>query len=254
MHCPNCGTRNEDDSLFCLQCGMSLPTTAQPSAPLSAPQAVLPPQHWKLITSVAVAMVAMAALVFAASRRPPPPVVVVVTSKPAPTPAPYPTYTPYPTPLTQIVLVTKVVPVTQIEPVTQPAATSLFTVYASRGWNNTGLNIGIGDLVQIEYQSGLWTYWPGKIAPFDANGNPGRYICAELIEASSCVEPLPEANKGSLIARIGATKPIHVGNQRAFRAANAGLLELSMNDSKLASDFSKDEGSVVVRTTIIRSP
>jgi hypothetical protein len=77
-------------------------------------------------------------------------------------------------------------------------------------------------------------------------------VCANIEPASQCVEPLPEANKGSLIARVGATKPIYIGRQSSFVATSAGLLELSMNDSVLSSDYSKDEGYLAVLITITK--
>lgn len=140
-------------------------------------------------------------------------------------------------------------------PVSTPTpniVTRTFTVYANKSWTDTGMGVGAGDKMRIEYQGGLWTYWPGTVAPFDANGNPQRYICADLIKASDCIEPLPQANKGSLIARIGSGGVMYVGNRSAFDAINAGSLELSMNDSKLPIDYSKNEGSIVVRITITK--
>lgn len=132
---------------------------------------------------------------------------------------------------------------------------SAFTVQANKGWNNTGLSIQTGDSVQIEYQDGLWTHWPGKVPLYGATGQTTeRYICAEIQPASQCVEPMPQAQKGALIARVGATSPIYVGNRVTFRASNSGPLELGMNDSKLPIDFSKDEGFLVVRITVTKAP
>ncbi|HLF87654.1 MAG TPA: hypothetical protein VI451_01805, partial [Anaerolineales bacterium] len=89
-------------------------------------------------------------------------------------------------------------------PAPQPAGlTTQFTVQANQGWNDTGIRVETGDLVEIQRQSGVWTYWAGQISPFDAEGNPQAYICATEQEASQCVEPLPEANKGAMIARVG---------------------------------------------------
>ena len=132
---------------------------------------------------------------------------------------------------------------------------SPFTVQANKGWNNTGLGIQIGESIQIEYQDGLWTHWPGQVPHYGATGQTtGRYICAEIELASQCVEPMPQAQKGALIARIGATSPIYVGNRVTFRASHSGPLELGMNDSILPSDFSKDEGFLVVQITVTRAP
>jgi len=74
MYCPNCGTRNEDNSMFCYQCGTSLTAPAQPSKPISVRPA-LPFQGQNLITLVAVvvATVAIGALVLVVLRQPPRP-------------------------------------------------------------------------------------------------------------------------------------------------------------------------------------
>jgi len=71
MYCPNCGAKNEDDSLFCYQCGTSLTAPAQPSTPTPT-QPVLPPQRQTLIAlaAVGVAIIAIAALVFVVLRQP----------------------------------------------------------------------------------------------------------------------------------------------------------------------------------------
>jgi len=136
-------------------------------------------------------------------------------------------------------------------PASQPAGLIVqFTVQANQGWNGTGIRVETGDLVEIQRQSGVWTYWAGQISPFDAEGNPQAYICATEQEASQCVEPLPEANKGALIARVGDATPVYIGNHSAFRAATTGALELSMNDSSLAIDLADNEGFIAVEITV----
>lgn len=140
-------------------------------------------------------------------------------------------------------------------PATTPAGlTTQFTVQANQGWTDTGIQIESGDVVDIQRCSGVWTYWPEQIAPFDADGDPQTYVCATVQEAAQCVEPLPEANKGALIARVGETTPIYIGNHSAFQAATTGVLELSMNDSALASDYADNEGFVVVEITVTSEP
>lgn len=104
-------------------------------------------------------------------------------------------------PKTIVVVVTGAAP----QPITQsPIAISsiLFTVYPNQAWNNTSINVNAGDSIGIQYQNGSWTYWAGTISSTDARGNPS-YICAKLQPASKCLEPVPEAPTGALIARIG---------------------------------------------------
>jgi hypothetical protein len=125
---------------------------------------------------------------------------------------------------------------------------SSFTVYANRAWNDSGLNVGAGDTVQVQYKSGTWAYWAGTIPATDARGNPS-YVCAQIQPASKCLEPVPEAAAGSLIARIGDAKPFYIGNQFTFKAASAGMLQLGMNDL----DLSGNEGFVVVQITLTKN-
>jgi hypothetical protein len=124
-----------------------------------------------------------------------------------------------------------------------------FDVYADRPWNDTGLNIETGDSVQIIYVTGEWTDYVGIKSPFDGNGDPG-YICADVQEASTCAEPLPEAPKGALIARIGSERPIFIGNEASFMVTNTGLLQLGMNDSTSRNDLSDNEGFITVRIIV----
>ena len=44
MFCPECGSKNEDDALFCENCGTSLKSPQGNGAPLSAP--VKKENHW----------------------------------------------------------------------------------------------------------------------------------------------------------------------------------------------------------------
>jgi hypothetical protein len=131
-----------------------------------------------------------------------------------------------------------------------PVTTTRFTVQANQGWSDTGIHVEAGDLVEVRYLTGVWTYWPGKVPPYDADGDPQHYVCALAQDASLCIEPLPQANKGALIARIGDQPPVYIGNQSSFRASARGTLELGMNDSNLASDLDENEGFVAVEITV----
>ena len=124
-----------------------------------------------------------------------------------------------------------------------------YSVFANQGWSDTGLEINKGETVTIEYQGGAWTYWSGKVAPVDGNGNI-YYTCAELIPANQCVEQIPNKPKGSLIAQIGTNNPFYIGNRNTFKAPNSGKLLLNINDSYLISDYVTNEGSLIVKITI----
>jgi len=224
MYCPNCGTKNEDDSLFCYQCGTSLAAPAQPSTPTPA-QPVLPPQRQNLmaLAAAAVAIIAIAALVFVVFRQPSPTVIVAVTPGPAFTQAPYPTYTPYPTPTSARLLITQ----KEVE------------VQANVKWQDSGITVKSGDTVTIRYVAGQWSIWLGVDPLTDGDGQKGRPEKTQI---------MPEANLGSLIGRIGTNPPFFIGNGTTIRSNYTGNLMLSMNDDV----FRDNGGSLTVSVVVER--
>ncbi len=136
---------------------------------------------------------------------------------------------------------------------TSPPLSHMFTVYANEGWQNTGIYIEAGDVVQIDYISGKWSFWSGNVAPHDANGDPNGYVCAQHMPASRCSEPVPNAIKGSLVARIGDSPPMYVGNYTTFIATTTGSLELAINDALTLADLADNVGSIVVRIMVSKS-
>jgi len=124
------------------------------------------------------------------------------------------------------------------------------SVFAADGWQDTGLVLDRRDVVEIEYLYGKWAFWLGQVPPHDAQGDPGRYICAEVMPSDNCTEELPEAVKGSLIARIENSHPIAIGASAVFVASSRGRLFLSINDAHTSLDLSDNVGSVVVQITV----
>ncbi|NNJ11196.1 serine/threonine protein kinase [Chloroflexales bacterium ZM16-3] len=124
-------------------------------------------------------------------------------------------------------------PTATLPPIVIPVTS--VTVQANAGWNGTGYDVQPGDQIQIVYRSGLWTYWTGHIAPTDGRGDLG-YICAHIIPASQCVEPIPDVAKGALIARIGDGAPIYIGNDATIVSTAAGQLQLGINDTEFGDN------------------
>jgi len=124
-----------------------------------------------------------------------------------------------------------------------------FSVSATQDWNSTGMTVDSGKTVRIQYISGTWSD-SSQIAPFDANGEPNINVCGVYYPTTRCVEPMANRPKGALIARIGHSEPIYIGNQATFQARTSGILELGMNDSTLAADLLDNTGSVLVSITV----
>jgi hypothetical protein len=125
------------------------------------------------------------------------------------------------------------------------------SVFANQGWSDTGIDVEKGDVITIEYKGGYWTYLPGKSTLVDGNGDI-YYICTETISESQCIEQIPGRPKGSLIARVGTSDPVYIGNYNIFSSPVSGKLLLSINDSHLISDYSDNEGSLTVKITVER--
>jgi hypothetical protein len=141
---------------------------------------------------------------------------------------------------------------------TSPAASPReVIVQTNTDWQNSGVSLQYGDPVSIRYLRGGWTTWNGTISPGDANGpvDSHPYICAEHMTASLCEEPVPNAQKGALVARIGDNGiPFLVGNELDFTAGNTGTLWLGINDGPSTASLSDNTGSVAISIAVQPSP
>lgn len=131
-------------------------------------------------------------------------------------------------------------------------ATSTFQqyadVYANRGWQDTGIFVTYGDRVTIQYISGEWTHWLGRIPYSDASGKYG-YVCADSIPASECVEPIPDFPTGALIGRVG-NQLLRIGNLLTFTSEGDGYLLLRINDAD--TGLYDNAGIITVQITVHR--
>ncbi len=116
--------------------------------------------------------------------------------------------------LTRIAIVSSAIP-------TVDSRTTNIFVDSRLGWQETGVFANEGDLIQIVYVSGLWTI-DAKVFPLvDGHGFPSE---------KSSGEPMPDYNKGALIAKIGDGQFIRVENDAKFIADRNGVIYLRIND------------------------
>jgi hypothetical protein len=97
-----------------------------------------------------------------------------------------------------------------------------------QGWQSAGLWIEQDTRLTIEVIAGEWNYWP-ESSPDNA-GQGWSYICANVIPASQCVEPLPDFPAGALIGRIG-NQVFGIGSGVTVVAQQSGRLSLRINDA-----------------------
>lgn len=122
-----------------------------------------------------------------------------------------------------------------------------FEVFADKGWQSTGVRLAPGDEVSIEYVSGTWTNWKGHTPTHDGNGPTAVYICADIIQADQCVEPIPDFPAGALVGRVGQ-QMLKIGNRLTTTVTSASNLELRINDGD--EGLRDNSGSIVVRITV----
>jgi hypothetical protein len=128
------------------------------------------------------------------------------------------------------------IPPTEVPPTSPPTLQiTTFTVFANQAWQDTGITVNPGDVLTIQYISGLWR-WTGDRADYDGNGDPaanGTYlqICTTNYDC-----PITDAPLEALIGKIGASgTPFLIGNGITItvpnEAGNNQRLYLVGNDS-----------------------
>jgi Ca2+-binding EF-hand superfamily protein len=111
-------------------------------------------------------------------------------------------------------------------------------VDSSVRWTDTGIDVRAGDTLM-----------------FDAEGNarlsdnPGDFATASGSEQGrrAAGAPVPNAPAGGLIARVGNSAAVYVGDRRNVRAPRAGRLYLAVNDDHLADNEGTYRVTVSVR-------
>jgi len=129
-----------------------------------------------------------------------------------------------------------------------PAATSFFdspfTVRADLDWQDTGVEVHPGGIIEVSYLSGTWTTFEGVHPRVSATGNE------ELGDPKNPNHPLPSAYPGVLIGRVGNNPIQEIGAELRFQAEKGGRLFLRMNDDYMADN----EGSLLVSISLLPEP
>lgn len=100
-------------------------------------------------------------------------------------------------------------------------------VYAYRGWQNLGVRLQAGDLVEIRAE-GEWLYTPDE---YHGPEGHARYPAPAFY-------PIPYVPGGVLIGRIGEKgQPFVVGQRTSVYAEEPGLLYLRINDDRLGDNW-----------------
>ena len=112
------------------------------------------------------------------------------------------------------------------------------TVDSSVRWTDTGIDVRAGQTLTFDAD--------GNIRLSD---NPGDFAVASGSESGrrAAASPVPNAPAGALIARIGNSAAVMVGDRRAVRAPRAGRLYLGVNDDHLADNQGTFNVTVNVR-------
>ncbi len=114
-------------------------------------------------------------------------------------------------------------------------------VFADEGWQDTNIELQSGDQILIEYLSGEITDADTLII----DGTGSDYVCGH----QNCCEPLPNAHRSSLIARIGHIDEniFYVGNGVQTVTDIDGHLFLRVNDCN--SGLFDNDGAFQVQIT-----
>ena len=104
----------------------------------------------------------------------------------------------------------------------EPAGVTV-RVQADQAWTDTQVDLAAGDRLEIEYQAGRWSPWPG--GHYDALGFGGDPRC-------DCNQ-MKGVSHAALIGRLGEGAPFFVGEHWAQAVAEGGRLFLGINDTRL---------------------
>jgi hypothetical protein len=100
-------------------------------------------------------------------------------------------------------------------------------VPATERWTNTGVHVQVGEILNIASTGSVQL----SADPSDMAA-PGGAPAGRRAPSS----PIPSRPAGALIARIGNSLPLFVGNDRTLRAPASGQVYLGVNDDHLADN------------------
>jgi Ca2+-binding EF-hand superfamily protein len=123
----------------------------------------------------------------------------------------------------------------------QPVATSgqIVRVEAKQPWTDTGLDVQAGDRITFDAEGSMELSESGTDTATPAGARSGR-------KAPNA--PLREEVAGGLIARIGNSAPLFIGNRRTIqRAPVSGRLYLGVNDDHVLDNSGEYRVSVTIQ-------
>jgi hypothetical protein len=121
-----------------------------------------------------------------------------------------------------------------------PSVDEQVDVQANIIWQDTGIQVRVGNTVKIQYIKGEWTIWSDTDPLTDGMGQYGRDEICRL---------MPEANLGGLIGRVSENPPFFIGNGTEIYSDYNGPLQLSIND---CPGFGDNSGVLIVSVVIER--
>lgn len=121
-----------------------------------------------------------------------------------------------------------------------PSVNEQVAVQANVMWQDRGIQVRRGNIVEIQYIEGEWTIWIDADPLTDGIGQYGRDETCRI---------MPEANLGGLIGRVGENPPFFIGNGTEYYSDHNGPLQLSIND---CPQFGNNAGTLTVSIVIER--
>jgi hypothetical protein len=107
---------------------------------------------------------------------------------------------------------------------TAPTTGNTVVVSATQPWTDTGIDVRAGDRLTFDADGTVRLSEGGDDTASPSGSQSGR-------RAQNA--PVPAAPAGGLIARIGNSAPVYVGDRRVVRAPASGRLYLGVNDDHL---------------------
>lgn len=119
-----------------------------------------------------------------------------------------------------------------------PAAGGTVIVNSKQRWTDTGLSVRAGDVLNIQASGTIQMSTDGNDIATPAGARSGR---------TAPDAPIQNAVAGALIARIGDSAPVLIGNRGTFTVPVSGRLYLGVNDDHLLDNNGEYRVNVEVR-------
>lgn len=105
-----------------------------------------------------------------------------------------------------------------------------FEVFANQEWQDTGINVDVGQLIEITYLRGQWSQCVNYTGP------GCEFVDAAGLSRLNANVALPECHEAMLVARIGANSGFCAGRRFSMTASESGHLNLRINDTVTLED------------------